>query len=125
MNRDDLIVNDSYSVNARHDESHGKQIRKKIYFVTILLSAITTVEVGLGIFIKQGTDFWPVVKWSFVVMTLIKAGYIVLVFMHLGDERKSLRYVVLLPYAIFILYLLFIGVTESSYLNDVWREFQP
>jgi hypothetical protein len=30
-----------------------------------------------------------------------------------------------LPYAIFILYLLFIGVTESSYLNDVWREFQP
>ncbi|MCZ4408643.1 cytochrome C oxidase subunit IV family protein [Cryomorphaceae bacterium 1068] len=125
MERDDLIVNDSYSVDARHDEAHGKQIRKKIYFVTILLSVITTVEVALGIFIKQGTDFWPVVKWSFIVMTLVKAGYIVLVFMHLGDERKSLRYVILIPYAIFILYLLFIGVTESSHLNDVWLEFQP
>lgn len=125
MERDDLIVNDSYSTDARHDEAHGKQIRKKIYFVTVLLSVITTVEVALGIFIKQGTDFWPVVKWSFIVMTLVKAGYIVLVFMHLGDERKSLRYVILIPYVIFILYLLFIGVTESSYLNDVWREFQP
>jgi len=125
MERDDLIVNDSYSVDARHDEAHGKQIRKKIYFVTILLSVITTVEVALGIFIKQGTDFWPVVKWSFIAMTLVKAGYIVLVFMHLGDERKSLRYVILLPYAIFILYLLFIGVTESSHLNDIWLEFQP
>lgn len=125
MNRDDLIVNDSYSVDARHDEAHGKQVRKKIYFVTVLLSVITTVEVALGVFIKQGTELWPFVKWSFVVMTLIKAGYIVLVFMHLGDERKSLRYVILLPYAIFILYLLFIGITESSYLNDVWREFQP
>jgi len=125
MERDDLIVNDKYSTDAHHDEAQGKKIRKKIYFVTILLSVITTVEVALGIFIKQGTDFWPVVKWSFIVMTLIKAGYIVLVFMHLGDERKSLRYVILLPYAIFILYLLFIGVTESSYLNDVWLEFQP
>jgi cytochrome c oxidase subunit IV len=125
MERDDLIVNDSYSVQANHDEEHGKKIRKKIYFVTILLSVITTIEVALGIFIKQGTDFWPVVKWSFIVMTLVKAGYIVLVFMHLGDERKSLRYVILLPYAVFILYLLFIGVTESSYLNDVWLEYRP
>ncbi|MGB6037956.1 MAG: cytochrome C oxidase subunit IV family protein [Cryomorphaceae bacterium] len=125
MERDDLIVNDQYSVEARHDEAHGKQIRKKIYFVTILLSIITTVEVALGIFIKQGTDFWPIVKWSFIIMTLVKAAYIVMVFMHLGDERKSLRYVILIPYVIFILYLLFIGFKESSFLNDVWLEFQP
>jgi len=125
MERDDLIVNDSYSVQANHDEATGKKIRKKILFVTILLSAITMVEVALGIYIKQGTSFWPLVKWSFVAMTLVKAGYIVAVFMHLADERKSLRYVILLPYAIFILYLLFIGVTESSYLNDVWLEFRP
>jgi cytochrome c oxidase subunit IV len=125
MERDDLIVNDRYSVEANHGEEKGRKIRKKIYFVTILLSIITIVEVALGIFIKQGTTLWPVVKWSFVAMTLVKAGYIVAVFMHLADERKSLRYVILLPYAIFILYLLFIGVTESSYLNDVWLEFQP
>jgi len=110
MERDDLIVNDSYSVAANHDEEHGRAIRKKIVVVTILLTIITTVEVGL-------------VKWSFIVMTLIKAGYIVAVFMHLGDEKKALRYMILIPYAIFILYLLFIIITESNYLNHLWSTF--
>ncbi len=125
MERDDLIVNDSYSYAAHHDDSHGKDIRKRIYLVTLLLTIITTVEVCLGVFIKQGTDFWPVVKWSFIVMTLVKAGYIVAVFMHLGDERKSLRYVILVPYMLFIAYLIFIGITESNYINDVWQNLKP
>jgi cytochrome c oxidase subunit IV len=123
MERDDLIINDSYSVAANHDEEHGRAIRKKIVWVTILLTIITTVEVGLGIMIKQGTTMWPVVKWSFIVMTLIKAGYIVSVFMHLGDEKKTLRYMILIPYAIFILYLLFIAITESNHLNYLWSTF--
>lgn len=123
MERDDLIVNDSYSTAANHSEEAGKKIRKKIVFVTVLLSLITIVEVCLGIFIKQGTTLWPVVKWSFIAMTLVKAGYIVAVFMHLADERKSLRYVILVPYLIFILYLIFIGITESNHLNEIWQQF--
>jgi len=125
MERDDLIVNDSYSTDAKHSEEAGKKIRKKIVFVTILLSLITVVEVCLGIFIKQGTTLWPVVKWSFIVMTVVKAGYIVAVFMHLADERKSLRYVILVPYLIFIVYLIFIGITESNHLNEIWQQFKP
>jgi cytochrome c oxidase subunit 4 len=125
MERDDLIVNDSYSFNATHGEEEGKVIRKKIIKVTVLLSLITALEVTLGIFIKQGTNLWPLVKWSFIIMTLVKAFYIVAVFMHLGDERKSLRYVIIVPYALFILYLLFIGITESNYLNNIWLEFKP
>lgn len=123
MERDDLIVNDSYSVQANHSEEAGKSIRKKIVFVTILLTVITIIEVALGIFIKQGTTMWPVVKWSFIAMTLVKAGYIVAVFMHLGDERKSLRYTILLPYALFILYLLYIAITESNHLNMLWTTY--
>jgi len=118
MERDDLIVNDSYSIEANHDEAHGKAIRKKIVFVTILLSAITAVEVAMGIFFKQGNgNLWETVKWVFIIMTLVKAAYIVLVFMHLGDERKNLKWVILAPYIAFIAYLIFIGLTESSYIN--------
>lgn len=123
MERDDLIVNDSYSVQANHSEEAGKSIRKKIVFVTVLLTVVTIIEVALGIFIKQGTTLWPIVKWSFIAMTLIKAGYIVAVFMHLGDERKSLRYTILLPYALFILYLLYIAITESNHLNMLWSTY--
>ncbi len=125
MERDDLIVNDSYALNNTHSEEQGVEIRKKIIKVTVLLSVITAIEVALGIFIKQGTTLWPVVKWSFIVMTLIKAFYIVAVFMHLGDERKSLRYVIILPYALFILYLLFIGITESNHINEIWLQYKP
>jgi len=42
------------------------------------------------------------------------------VFMHLGDESKSLKYMILVPYTIFILYLLFIVFTEAAYIGDGW-----
>src|SRR5690554_5768994 len=123
MERDDLIVNDSYSINATHDEEHGRAVRKKIYFVTILLSVITTVEVLMGVFFKHGTTLWPFVKWSFIIMTIVKAAYIVVVFMHLGDERKSLKYMILAPYLIFALYLIFVGISESNFINEVWQSY--
>ncbi|NND76906.1 MAG: cytochrome C oxidase subunit IV family protein [Flavobacteriales bacterium] len=118
MERDDLIVNDSYSVAANHDEEHGKAIRKKIWFVTALLTAITVVEVFMGILFKRGDGMlWESVKLAFIIMTLVKAAYIVLVFMHLGDEKRNLKWVILAPYILFIIYLIFICITESNYIN--------
>jgi cytochrome c oxidase subunit IV len=120
MERDDII---EYSLDAHHSEEAGVKIRKKIWFVTFLLTVITAVEVALGAFIKQGTDLWPFVKWSFIIMTLVKAAYIVLVFMHLGDERKSLKYVILVPYFIFILYLIFICLTEGIAVDTALKSY--
>lgn len=114
MERDDLIVNDSYSLNAHHSEEEGKVIRKKLYKVTIILTALTILEIFMGVFFKRnGTFTWETIKLAFIVLTLVKAAYIVLIFMHLGDERKNLKYVVLLPYALFIMYLIFIGLYEG------------
>jgi cytochrome c oxidase subunit 4 len=45
-----------------------------------------------------------------VVLTLVKATFIVMTFMHLGDERRNIRAIILLPYALFILYLVFIAI---------------
>jgi cytochrome c oxidase subunit IV len=117
MERDDII---EYSLEAHHSEEKGKKIRKKIYFVTILLSVITAIEVALGAFIKQGTDLWPTVKISFIIMTLIKAGYIVWVFMHLGDEKLELRRLILFPYLIFAIYLIYIFLTEGTSVHSTW-----
>ena len=120
MERDDLIVNDSYSVDANHDDSHGKAIRKKIWKVTIILTLITAVEVAMGIYFKRGNGMlWESVKMAFIIMTLVKAAYIVLVFMHLGDERKNLKWVILGPYMVFIAYLIFIAIKESLAIHEV------
>ena len=92
------------------------KLRKKIWFVTALLSAVTLVEVLLGVFWTNMGLEWTVVKFAFIVMTMVKAGYIVMVFMHLGDERKLTKYFILLPYAVFILYLLFLLFFEANAL---------
>jgi caa(3)-type oxidase subunit IV len=114
MERDDLIVNDSYALNAHHSEEEGRKIRSKIWKVTGILTLLTTVEVIMGIYFKRSESFsWTAIKWTFIVLTLVKAAYIVLVFMHLGDERQNLKRVVIAPYVIFIIYLIFIAITEG------------
>ncbi len=126
MERDDII---EYSLHAHHSEEEGKKIRKNIFKVTIILSVLTIVEVLMGaLFGKSivGADSttWAIIKISFVVMTIVKAGYIVMVFMHLGEERKWLKWIILAPYALFILYLGFIVLTESSALYTLRQIFE-
>ena len=90
-------------------------IRKKIYMVTVILSVITAIEVGMGVMFKRSETFtWTAIKWTFIILTMFKAGYIVMTFMHLGDERKNLRNVVIIPYFVFIAYLIFIALTEGA-----------
>lgn len=116
MLRDDVI---EYSLDAHHSEEQGKKIRKKIWQVTALLTIITIVEVAIGATVKQSSDYWQIVKWLFIGLTVLKAAYIVLVFMHLGDERKAMRYVILIPYFIFIAYLIFIALYEGTAIGNV------
>jgi cytochrome c oxidase subunit 4 len=121
MERDDII---EYSLDAHHSEEAGKAIRRKIWMVTLLLTVITTIEVGLGIVWKEWfPGSWGMVKWTFIVLTLVKATYIVMTFMHLGDERRNIRAIILLPYALFILYLVWIAIWESNYVNWIWNTF--
>jgi cytochrome c oxidase subunit IV len=92
---------------------HGESIRsegskkqvKRILRVTVLLSIITILEVGLGLL---GAGHVP--KWLsatlFLAMTLFKAAYIVKVFMHLGDETKNMIITVLIPLTLFVWFII-------------------
>ena len=121
MERDDII---EYSLDAHHSEEQGVAIRKKIYKVTLLLTLITVVEVIVGAYWGRATSTgatWEAIKIGYIVLTLIKAGYIVLSFMHLGDEKKSLKYMILIPYFIFILYLIFILIVEANAIDSALK----
>ncbi len=120
MERDDII---EYSLDTHHSEETGKQIRKKIWVVTAILTLVTAIEVVIGAMVHQDNPNWWIVKLLFIGLTLFKAGYIVLTFMHLGDEKKVLKYVILVPYFIFIIYLIFIALTESSAINNTWETY--
>ncbi|MCB0816593.1 MAG: cytochrome C oxidase subunit IV family protein [Flavobacteriales bacterium] len=121
MERDDII---EYSLDAHHSEEEGRKIRRTIWMVTLFLAVVTAVEVALGAFWKEWfPGAWHLVKWTFIVLTLVKATYIVMTFMHLGDERRNIRALILLPYALFLLYLVFIAIWESNYVNRAWEMF--
>ena len=91
-----------------------------IWKVFWILLVITGVEVVLGI-IKPEIMLAPFLGTSilnivFIVLTLVKAGYIVQVFMHVKYEKKALKYALYLPSLILIPYLTFILLTEGTYL---------
>lgn len=116
MKRDDII---EYSIGAHHSEEEGVKKRKEIYKVTIILSVITIIEVTMGIILKK-TDFlgaqaiWDMIKIAYIGLTVVKAAYIIMIFMHLGEERKPLRWLILAPYVFFLLYLLFFLLVEAG-----------
>jgi len=91
-----------------------------IWKVFWILLAITALEVILGIYkptflietILVGTKL---INHIFIILTLVKAAYIVMVFMHLGKEKKSLRWAVIAPMLILIPYLLWLVLIEGAY----------
>lgn len=121
MERDDIY---EYSLDTHHNEEEGKKVRKKIYQVLGILSAITIFEVGMGMKFSRVASMQETLKYLFILLTLVKAAYIVLVFMHLGDERKNLRWIVLGAYLVLIGYLIFICLTEAVY-SGATRTWDP
>ncbi|MBP7396054.1 MAG: cytochrome C oxidase subunit IV family protein [Flavobacterium sp.] len=99
---------------------------KRIWFVFGLLSAVTTVEVILGIIKPESLHFtnflgMNLLNWIFYILTIVKAYYIVWAFMHMEGEKKSLQSSVVAPLIFLILYLLFILLTEGDYVFGVFK----
>ncbi len=99
---------------------------KRIWVVFGLLSVITTVEVALGIikpdFLFRGHFLsTSLLNWIFIILTLVKAYYIMWAFMHLEGEKASLRWSVVAPLVFLILYLCFIVLVEGDYIYEVFK----
>lgn len=124
MLRDDII---EYSLDAHHSEEEGKKIRKKIWIVTAILSIITILEVTVGIYFPKkdvAAGAWTAIKYAYIILTVVKAAYIVMVFMHLGDERKNFKLAIIVPYLVFMLYLVFHLLNEGQSIHETWEQFR-
>ena len=60
-------------------------------------------------------------NWLFIILTLVKAYYIVYAFMHMEGEKSVLRYAVILPLIFLVVYLLFILLVEGNYVFEVFK----
>ena len=103
-----------------------KSNTQKIWGVLVLLTIVTTVEVFLGIAKPDAlmTSFlsMKILNWIFIILTLVKAYYITWDFMHMRDETKALRRMVVWTVVFLICYLLFILLQEGGYVFDVYKD---
>ncbi len=105
-----------------------KSNTQKIWGVLILLSIVTAVEVILGIYkpemLMAKVIGMKLLNWIFIILTIVKAYYITWDFMHMRDETKALRRMVVWTAVFLICYLVFILLQEGGYVESVYaREF--
>lgn len=99
---------------------------KRIWLVFALLSVVTIVEVFLGIhkpaaLYKTNLLAMSLLNWIFIILTIVKAYYIMWAFMHLEGEKNNLKTAIVGPLVFLILYLVFILLVEGNYVFDVFE----
>lgn len=85
-----------------------KEKIKKLWTVAGILGAVTAVEFVIAFTMSTG----PAKTAIFVILTIVKAGYIVGEFMHLRYEVKVLFWAILIP-TLFIIWMLVAFVYEG------------
>jgi caa(3)-type oxidase subunit IV len=114
-----------YEVMSNHGPEEGKKLRRTLWNVFWVMLVITIFELIMG-FLAPGKG-WSGTWWLkalFISLTIAKAAAIVLYFMHLGHEVKFFKYTILAPYMVFMLYTIFIVLTEGTYAGSAGR-FTP
>ncbi len=103
-----------------HDEAHVKRIWKAFWILLIL----TVIELGLGLTIYY-LDLAPdpsdglilAIKGVICILTLFKAFYIISIFMHLGDERRTMIMSIGIPATLFVWFIIAFIWDGTSYRN--------
>ncbi len=81
---------------------------KKLWTVALILGVITLIEFAIAFTMPHG----PLKTSIFVLMTIVKAAYIVGEFMHLKYEAKLLLWSILIP-MLFVVWMLVAFVYEG------------
>lgn len=113
-----------YEFMAHHSEEEGKVKRRKLWNVFWIMLTVTIAELIIGSYAKElhllndlDRTSTATLKIIFIGLTLGKAYFIIYSFMHLGEEKKALKYSIIAPYTVFILYLTYILVAEANYVK--------
>ncbi len=99
----------------------------KIWLVFWLLSAVTIIEVILGIIKPESLTHnrfvgMKLLNWIFIILTIYKAYYITWAFMHMDGEKKWFRRAVVWTGVFLIMYLIFIVLVEGGYVYDIMKD---
>lgn len=100
----------------KENSLESKEIVKKIWKVTLVLAIVTIVEVLAGLYLSHTLPKW-FINTAFIIMTVYKSYFIVKVFMHLGDEVKFFRFLVLIPLILLVWFIIAFLAEGSFWLH--------
>lgn len=115
------MAHNDHTAHAHDAHAHGEGLDvKRIWQVFGILLLLTAVEflVALGFvhhwkIVEKG----PVLYFFYIVLTLVKAYYIVAYFMHLKFEKKGFIITCSIVF-LFIVYFIVLMLIEGNYLLD-------
>ena len=93
------------------EETEGQQHPIGIYLkIWVLLFVLSTMSYLVDYF-----DFQGLLRWSLIILFMVlKAGFIVAIFMHMAWERLALAYAILVP-PLCLLVLIGLMAIEANY----------
>lgn len=94
------------------EEHYDPKNRSVIWKTFWILLIITIAEVGIA-FSGISKDILEVV---YIILTVVKAYFIVGYFMHLKHEKQTLAMTIVLPFVL-ILYLISMALAEGHFIN--------
>lgn len=89
---------------------------KHLWKVAGILGLITMIEFGVAFGMPH--EWHHLRVWTFILMTIVKAAYIVGEFMHLKYEAKVLIWSILIP-MVFVIWMLVAFVYEGMAISAV------
>ena len=93
-----------------------KEKIKKLWRVALILLVITILEFTVAFTVPH--EMHDLRVWTFIIMTIVKAAYIVGEFMHLRHEVKVLLWSILIP-MVFVVWMLVAFVYEGMQIIKV------
>jgi cytochrome c oxidase subunit IV len=90
-----------------------------IWNIFWILLGVTSIEVGFA-FINSAYHLvsMQTLKVFFILLTLVKAYYIVFSYMHLGDEKKNFKLTISFS-VILIIYFIVLMMIEGEKIQDI------
>lgn len=82
---------------------------RKLWKIALILAVVTAIEFVLATVLPRG----PLLYFTFVALTIVKAFYIVAEFMHLKGEVKTLIWSIIIP-LIFVVFLIIVLLAEGA-----------
>jgi len=89
---------------------------RKLWTVALILLVITILEFTVAFTVPH--EMHNLRVWTFILMTIVKAAYIVGEFMHLRHEAKVLIWSILIP-MVFVVWMLVAFVYEGMQIMKV------